>query len=354
MALSFAQLAQLAQNAGFSSSLSNTMAAIALAESGGNPNSTNPYDNGGTQTSWGLWQISYGNHTAPPNWSDPQSNANLAYQKYLNQGLGAWGTYTSGKYKSYMNGQTSTSSGTQPWYTFPRIDNFGQIDPEGNYWKPDANVLTPSGYDITALLSGTISSVQRTSWGQTVITEKLDSPLNSEATHMVYQHMHDAVVSVGQHLNAGDLLGQANYTGEGANLGVGLYSGDVYGSGSAWSQLQSDLAPGGAGLLNPTTLLNNAKNGLVTSTTGYSTTGSNVPIVGPLIDWFQSQVDAFKKWAAPLLDWISNPIRVLKLAVGVLMIGIAIYMLVGEGETVVVEKAAPIAEKIAPEIAAAA
>src|SRR5271170_712941 len=48
------------------------MAAIAEAESGGNPAITNPNDNGGTQTSWGLWQISLGNHDEPsPNWNNP-------------------------------------------------------------------------------------------------------------------------------------------------------------------------------------------------------------------------------------------------------------------------------------------
>lgn len=84
------------------------MAAIAMAESGGNADATNPDDNGGLQTSWGLWQISLGNHTAPaPNWADPSANAQLALGKLQSQGLTAWGTYTSGAYKAYMNGSTT-------------------------------------------------------------------------------------------------------------------------------------------------------------------------------------------------------------------------------------------------------
>lgn len=83
------------------------MAAIALAESSGDPNSTNPTDNNGTQTSWGLWQISNGDHSQPsPNWSDPVTNAKLAIGKLQSQGLGAWGTYNSGAYKKYYNGST--------------------------------------------------------------------------------------------------------------------------------------------------------------------------------------------------------------------------------------------------------
>jgi hypothetical protein len=84
------------------------MAAIAEAESGGNPDATNPTDNGGTQTSWGLWQISLGNHAAPsPNWNNPTVNAQLAIGKLEGQGLTAWGTYTSGAYRTYLNGATT-------------------------------------------------------------------------------------------------------------------------------------------------------------------------------------------------------------------------------------------------------
>jgi len=69
------------------------MAAIAEAESSGRTDATNPTDNGGAQTSWGLWQISLGNHNAPsPQWADPVTNAKLAIGKLNSQGLGAWGT----------------------------------------------------------------------------------------------------------------------------------------------------------------------------------------------------------------------------------------------------------------------
>ena len=79
------------------------MAAIALAESGGNPTALNPNDNNGQQSSYGLWQISNGTHAAPSaNWSDPVTNAQLAVQKLSSQGLGAWGTYTSGRYRNYL------------------------------------------------------------------------------------------------------------------------------------------------------------------------------------------------------------------------------------------------------------
>lgn len=87
------------------------MAAIAMAESGGNPNALNPSDNGGTQSSYGLWQISTGTHAPPSsNWASPAENARLAIGKLNSQGLGAWGTYTSGAYKAYYSGSTSPSA----------------------------------------------------------------------------------------------------------------------------------------------------------------------------------------------------------------------------------------------------
>lgn len=96
--------------------MSALMAAIAMAESGGIAGNTNPTDNSGTQTSWGLWQISDGTH----GWSyggdpyDPVNNARVAIMKLHSQGLGAWGTYTSGAYKQYLKGNVPPGSGQIP------------------------------------------------------------------------------------------------------------------------------------------------------------------------------------------------------------------------------------------------
>lgn len=99
-ALSFGQLQALwtqavqnvlGQNSGYEA-LAPIMAEVATLESGGVPSATNPNDNGGTQTSWGLWQISNGDHSAPAGWSDPLTNAELAVQKLASQGPGAWPT----------------------------------------------------------------------------------------------------------------------------------------------------------------------------------------------------------------------------------------------------------------------
>jgi Lysozyme like domain len=91
-----------------SNTWASLMAAIAEAESGGDPLATNPNDNNGRQTSWGLWQISNGTHAAPgPGWADPTGNARLAIGKLNSQGLSAWGTYDSGAYKRYLSDKTA-------------------------------------------------------------------------------------------------------------------------------------------------------------------------------------------------------------------------------------------------------
>lgn len=107
----YSQLEGLWIQNGGSVSLAPVMAAIALAESRGVNTARNDKDNGGTQSSFGLWQISTGTHTPPAaNWSDPNVNASLAVSKYKSQGLKAWGTYTSGAYQAFLsNGVPPTS-----------------------------------------------------------------------------------------------------------------------------------------------------------------------------------------------------------------------------------------------------
>lgn len=116
--LSYAQMEQVWIQAGGSKALAPLMAAIGEAESGGWAGATNPTDNGGTQTSWGIWQISNGTHSSPASGGqdvyDPVVNAKLAVQKYQSQGLGAWGTYTSGAYQQFLKGNVPPGAGKIP------------------------------------------------------------------------------------------------------------------------------------------------------------------------------------------------------------------------------------------------
>lgn len=105
----YAELEGLWINAGGPRRLAPIAAAIAEAESGGRSDATNPNDNGGRQTSWGLWQISNGTHAQPvPNILNPAVNARQAVAKWRAAGgFSPWGTYDSGAYKAFMSGKTT-------------------------------------------------------------------------------------------------------------------------------------------------------------------------------------------------------------------------------------------------------
>lgn len=106
---SYAQLQGLWINAGGPKTLAPLAAAIAMAESGGCSAAVNPTDNNGTQTSWGLWQISDGTHNQPVQGIlTPATNAQQAVAKYQNAGgFSPWGTYTSGAYRQFYSGSTT-------------------------------------------------------------------------------------------------------------------------------------------------------------------------------------------------------------------------------------------------------
>lgn len=103
---SFSQLEDLWIQAGGKVSAAAQAAAVAMAESSGNSDSINPTDNGGKQTSWGLWQISDGTHNQPTNVLDPATNAAMAVAKYNAAGgtfANDWGTYGGAAYTANLS-----------------------------------------------------------------------------------------------------------------------------------------------------------------------------------------------------------------------------------------------------------
>lgn len=113
---SFAELKELAEEVGFESSLSPTIAAIGLAESGGNPNAHNDNIKTG-DNSYGLMQINMinmpyyqlGNYRLKEfgldknqELFDPLTNMKAAKKIYDTSGLTAWSVYRRGTYKRYL------------------------------------------------------------------------------------------------------------------------------------------------------------------------------------------------------------------------------------------------------------
>lgn len=353
MALSFANLEQLAKNAGFSNTLAPVMAAIALAESSGNPSSTNPLDNGGKQTSWGLWQISYGTHQAPANWSDPQTNANLAYQKYLNQGLGAWGSYTSGRYRDFMSStSTSTPSSLSAQPTWLK-DMVSWIQSGGNLSMWDrakhaaqgeggVDLTAPPGTPVYALGTGPLLSAEYFSaLGQShpgaVLSQQVNVP-GVGPQNIYYQHI-DLLPDF-THCTGGNCQGRIIQAGQQIGTVGSVGETEVgFNAAPSWGALYGPSNVPGPWITQPESWISALMQGNPTplntsALSSTATTGSGAPIIGPLIDWLNTTL-------APILDWISKPTRVIKLVVGLIMVGAALYMLVGTGEQKVVAALPP-------------
>lgn len=160
--LTYAQLEAAWIAGGGSSTLAPLMAAIAEAESGGNPDATNPTDNGGRQTSWGLWQISNGDHSEPaPNWNDPVENARLAVGKLHSQGLGAWGTYTSGAYRQFLQGSVPPSA-SLPGGGASDASSGATIKNAGLFGIPGPQDVVPSKTDLSGLITGVVNFLANT------------------------------------------------------------------------------------------------------------------------------------------------------------------------------------------------
>lgn len=181
----YAQLEGLWTQNGGSAALAPVMAAIALAESSGNSSATNPNDNGGRQTSWGLWQLSDGTHNQPvSNILDPNVNAAQAVKKYKSQGLKAWGSYTSGAYKKFLqSGVPASTSGitgsTSAQQTGVVSDVGGAIgtglaDAFAAVFKPFINILiwgTETLLGAGLIVAGVLIMVSNSNAGKKIETQ---------------------------------------------------------------------------------------------------------------------------------------------------------------------------------------
>lgn len=101
MRYSYAQLQGLWIQAGGPRDLAPTAAAIAEAESAGDPKAYNP------SGASGLWQILGTPFPGDP--FDPHVNARMAVAKWRDAGhsFSPWVTYTSGAYKAFLSGATT-------------------------------------------------------------------------------------------------------------------------------------------------------------------------------------------------------------------------------------------------------
>ena len=107
--MTISEITAVAQNAGFEGQDLTTAVAIALAESGGNPNAHGDTGLGTGTGSFGLWQIYSDAHPEfGPDFTtlyDPQTNANAAYSVYSDAGFKftPWTTFKTGSYAGFVD-----------------------------------------------------------------------------------------------------------------------------------------------------------------------------------------------------------------------------------------------------------
>lgn len=291
--LTIPQTIVYAKNAGFTGTSVARIVAIAMCESGLNTHGPDNINSDSMHSrDRGLYQINSYWHSEVSDACayDPACASNAAYRiSSSGSNFNPWSTYTNGcsdkniaAVNASMGSPTSSSTpGIKPWYTFPRVDNLGGVEPFGGFPKPDSNIQIPANYPVTALLPGTVTAIDsgNVAWGG-VITILLDKPINSIATHTAYLHLASELVTVGQHVSSGQLIayngGSSAQGSQKVPLGFALYNGDHYGQGSAWSLMTKANLNGGP--LDPVPLLNQAANGQLlvgNGTQGIGTTLSN-------------------------------------------------------------------------------
>lgn len=120
MSLSQAEIYTLALRAGLTPDRAKIAAAVAMAESGGNPNA---YNGAGADDSYGLWQINMKGALQAPrirlfritsnlDLFDPKVNARaMAIVSERGATWSPWTTYTSGRYRQYLDKPVSDTGG---------------------------------------------------------------------------------------------------------------------------------------------------------------------------------------------------------------------------------------------------
>ena len=221
--LNFEQLESLALQAGFEPDVAPTMAAIALAESGGNPNAHNPVypDN-----SYGLTQINmidikdedeeyllgaerrarYG-LDSNEQLKDPLTNMRVAKDIYDREGLNAWSVFKNGAYldflpQSKMPGTNYNSDtiarGSAP-VSSGGSSNRDQAKPMG---PNEASVMDKLG-ELSSFVMGLIKQGQPST--QSTETTRLEEMRGEEmASNKAYQDMIAASVGALQNQTSGE------------------------------------------------------------------------------------------------------------------------------------------------------
>jgi murein DD-endopeptidase MepM/ murein hydrolase activator NlpD len=356
------QLTMYAQQAGFSGQALQNIVAIALAESGGDTNAYNGNDPSGG--SYGVLQINgvhFGNGTSKSCAQDPACSFKYAYQ--LSNGgsnLNPWSTFTSGLYRNFIGGLTVS----QNWYDYSPIGDFGKQLTGFTYPVQGEDIPMPMDTPVTALFSGKISSQYYDASGGTEIIQASDPAQLKGIPYYYFVHLDNFVngLSVGNTVVPGQIVGYSGGQNQGGShpaapqyssgphLEIGLSKSNSipYTLATITPDLNPDWLLGYAQQNNILTLNTGGKcpqgNEKCTCPSGYSVAknGLGNPICKNDSFPFDAQscaecpqsstdpltnISNFISSLSKLGEWLSDPVRIIKLLFGILLIGGAIFLI---------------------------
>nr|WP_239334833.1 peptidoglycan-binding protein [Frankia sp. CiP3] len=205
--VSDASIAAAGRNAGLAGCAGiplGTWVAVALAESGGNPDA----HNSSGEDSRGLWQI---NMRAHAGWAggadlfDPAVNAQAAKRVCDMQGIGAWSTYTNGSYRLYLGRGAAAAAaadaggdnGASAYPAVPSgpVNTSAQTDAPGVAMaRPDAPAPRAQAVRYTHRLRPGVRQIQRqlAGYGYPVAVDGNFGP-RTTGTVKAYQRRHGLV-----------------------------------------------------------------------------------------------------------------------------------------------------------------
>lgn len=174
------EIFRYALEAGFSPDQAVTMTAIALAESGGNPEAHNPVG----EDSIGLWQV---NREAHPDFAgldgtDPLTNARMAYEvSGHGADIGRWTVTHADRGAAYLRYQAQAEAAADA-NGYP--DAEGQWNPPDNYYSPKVSAGPPG--DGSAAVDPTLAAVDAPAEGVAAVPG--DGGLDADADGLVTQY----------------------------------------------------------------------------------------------------------------------------------------------------------------------
>ncbi len=177
MALTDAQLAGHAAKAGWRGQDLVVAVAVAMAESGGNPNAHATVG----EDSRGLWQMNVRAHPdlASANLYDPQTNADAAYALWKRSGWGPWSAHNNGAYLLFLPAAAAAAASSDVLAIVK--------DPVGSAKAIASEAPLPAGLETGRVLAGFLGDLQNPEIWQRILKVALGAAIMTAGMWLIVQ-----------------------------------------------------------------------------------------------------------------------------------------------------------------------